>query len=108
MDVFTDSPSHQAEGVLQLSDQVGALTERQGLLIVTVSDLPQLSSQQTQRLYEVLHNTVATHYQQQQSDDEQGQQDVVQAVVAAQQLVGGADEGHAPLRAFQRAVEHDV
>ena len=64
MDVLGDSAPHQTEGVLQLPDQVSALTERQGLLIVTVTDLSQLGSQQAQRLYKVFYNTVASHYQQ--------------------------------------------
>ena len=108
VDVLADAAPHLAEAVLQLSYQVGALTGRQALLIVAVTYLAQFGSEQSQRLYEVSHDAVASPGQQQQSDEEQGQQDVVQAVVAAEQLVGGADEGHAPLRAFEGAVEHDV
>ena len=46
VDVLTDASPHLAEGVLQLSDQVSTLAEGQGLFIVSVSDLPQLCSQQ--------------------------------------------------------------
>ena len=108
VDVLADALPHLAEAVLQLAYQVGALTVWQDFLIVAMTDLPQFGCQQSQRLCEVFHNSVATHCQQKQSDNEQWQQDVIQSVISTQQFVGGADERDAPLGAFERSVEHDV
>ena len=63
VDVLADALSHLAETVLQLAYQVGALTVWQDLLIIAMTDLPQLGCQQSQRLCKVFHNTVATHCQ---------------------------------------------
>ena len=108
VDVLADAAAHLAETVLQLAYQVGTLAGRQALLIVAVTYLSQFGSEQSQRLYKVLHDAVASPSQQQQSDKEQGQQDVVQPVISAKQLVGGTDKRHTPFCAFERAVEHDV
>jgi hypothetical protein len=51
------------EIILQLTYQVGTLTGRQDFLIVTMGYLSQLSSEQSQRLYEVLHDALASHCQ---------------------------------------------
>ena len=106
--VLADTAPHLAETVLQLTNQVGAFTMWQRLLIVAMTNLSQFGSQQSQRLREVFHNAVAAQSQQQQSDNEQRNQDVVQFVVSTEQFVGRTHKCNAPLGALKRSVKHNV